>query len=312
LKKQLDETRARFDVGELTRTDVAQSEARVAGSSAALASAQARLDVSRANYVAVVGQMPTELAAVIPFPNLPANFDGALDRAEINNPSLNASRFAEMAAKSRLAVAKSGLGPRVTLGAGYGASAPTDNFKNLDERDAATATLRFTMPLFSSGLDSSRVRQASEGLNAQKIGVELTRRQVVEAVSTAWANMMAARQATLANQEQVRAAKVAAEGVKTEQQVGLRTNIEVLNAEQELRRAQLDLIDAQRTEYVASAQVLSVMGDLEAKALVGEVELYDPNTNLKAVKKKSLAPLSSVVKAIDGIADGESKAIKTR
>ncbi|MDC7684501.1 TolC family outer membrane protein [Asticcacaulis sp. BYS171W] len=305
LKRQLDETKARFDVGELTRTDVAQSEARLAASSASLAQAQAQLDVSRAQYVAVVGQTPTALDPVPGLPNLPETFDAALDRAEANNPQLNAAKWAEAAARARVAQAKAGLGPRVTLGAGYSTSAPTGDFKNLDSRDAATATVRFTMPLFSAGYNSSRVRQATEGHNAQKITVELARRGVVQDVSTAWANMIAARSATLANREQVRAASVAAEGVEYEQQVGLRTNIEVLNAVQELRRAQLDLINAQRAEYVAASQVLAVMGDLNATTLTPGVAAYDPAKNFDSVKRKGFTPFEPVIRVLDGAASDE-------
>ncbi|ESQ80462.1 TolC family outer membrane protein [Asticcacaulis sp. YBE204] len=312
LKRQLDETKARFDVGELTRTDVAQSEARLAASSASLARAQAQLDVSRAQYVAIVGQAPVALDATPELPNLPTSFDLALDRAENNNPQLNAAKWAEAAAKARVSQAKSGLGPRVTLGAGYGASAPTSDFNDLDSRDAATATLRFTVPLFSAGYNSSRVRQASEGYNAQKISVELARRNVVQDVSTAWANMTAARSATRSNQEQVRAAQVAAEGVKYEQQVGLRTNIEVLNAEQELRSAQLALIDAQRAEYVAAAQLLAVMGDLNATTLTPGVEVYDPAKNFDSVKRKGFTPFEPVIRVLDGAADSSGEIITTR
>lgn len=312
LKRQLDETKARFEAGELTRTDVAQSEARLAASSASLAQARAQLDSSRAQYVAIVGQTPTALDPVPGLPNLPVTFDAALDRAEANNPSLSAAKWAEAAARARVTQAKSGLGPRVTLGAGYATSAPTNDFNDLSSRDAATATLRVTMPLFSAGYNSSRVRQATEGYTAQKISVELARRNVVQNVSTAWANMAAARTATQANQEQVRAATVAAEGVKYEQQVGLRTNIEVLNAEQELRQAQLALINAQRAEYVAASQVLAVMGDLEARTLTPQAEIYDPAKNFDAVKNKGATPLEPVARALDGLADSSGEIVKTR
>jgi len=312
LKRQLDETKARFEAGELTRTDVAQSEARLAASSASLAQAQAQLDASRAEYVAIVGQTPTALEPVPGLPNLPATFDAALDRAESNNPTLNAAKWAEAAARARVAQAKSAQGPKVTLGASYGVNAPTNDFRDLDRHDAATATLNFTIPLFSAGYNASRVRQATESHTAQQISVELARRNVVQNVSTAWANMAAARTSTTANQEQVRAAQVAAEGVKYEQQVGLRTNIEVLNAEQELRQAQLALINAQRAEYVASSQLLAVMGDLEARALTPESEIYDPAKNFDSVKNKGATPLDPVIRVLDSAADSTGEIIKTR
>jgi outer membrane protein len=116
--------------------------------------------------------------------------------------------------------------------------------------------------------------------------------------------MIAARSAVVSNQEQVRAAGVAAEGVKTEQQVGLRTNIEVLNAEQEYRAAQLDLVNAQRSAYVAAAQLVAVTGNLTPAAFGANVEVYDPNANFKRVKNKGWTPLEPVVHVVDKTAAG--------
>ncbi len=160
------------------------------------------------------------------------------------------------------------------------------------------------MPLFSSGLNGSRVRQALENETAARLTVEETRRTVVSTVSQAWSNMIAARSAVTSNQEQVKAAQVAAEGVKTEQQVGLRTNIEVLNAEQELKSAQLDLVNAQRTQYVAAAQLLSVTGNLTAQAFVPGIVTYDPKTHFDKVASKGWTPIVPVVHAVDGAAEG--------
>ncbi len=116
--------------------------------------------------------------------------------------------------------------------------------------------------------------------------------------------MLAARSAVASNQEQVNAAQVAADGVKTEQQVGLRTNIEVLNAEQELKSAQLDLVQAQRNQYVAASQLLSVMGNLTAQTFDPSIQLYDPDQHFKQVKSKGWTPLEPVVHALDGLAAG--------
>jgi len=300
LGQQLEETRARFEVGELTRTDVAQSEARLAAATAAVSSAQAQLEASRAAYVAVVGQSPTALDPV-PALQVPSDFTQALNRAENNNPSLRAAQYDEAAARARVSQARSGLGPNIGLTASYGVNAPTNDFRDLGTRDVATAGLRVTVPLFTSGLNSSRVRQASENHNAQRLSVELSRREVVQQTSTNWANMNAARAGAEANREQVRAASVAAEGVRLEQGVGLRTNIEVLNAEQELRQAQLALIDAERSAYLASAQLLAVTGDLRADALVAGIDTYDPAANFDAVKNRGATPLEPLIRAVDGL-----------
>ncbi len=299
LKQQLDQTTAQFEAGQLTRTDVAQSQARLSASAAGLAQAQARLDSDRASYVAIVGQAPTALEPVPEIPGLPASFNAALDTAQTNNPDLQAASFAADAAASRVKAARSAFGPRVGLSVSSGESGLAPDF---GVTKATTAGVRVSVPLFSAGLNGSRVREAMENETAAKLTVEETRRTVVSTVSQAWSNMIAARSAVVSNQEQVRAAAVAAEGVKTEQQVGLRTNIEVLNAEQEYRAAQLDLVNAQRNAYVAAAQLVSVTGNLTPTLFGANVELYDPNANFKKVRNKGWTPIEPVVQAVDGAA----------
>jgi outer membrane protein len=302
LKQQLDQTTAQFEAGQLTRTDVAQSQARLSASAAGLAQAQARLDSDRATYVAIVGQAPTALEPVPEIPGLPATFNAALDTAQTNNPDLQAASFVADAAASRVKAARSAFGPRVGLSVSSAQSGFSGQLGSFEDEQQTTAGLRVTVPLFSAGLNGSRVREAMENETAAKLTVEETRRNVVSTVSQAWSNMIAARSAVVSNQEQVRAAAVAAEGVKTEQQVGLRTNIEVLNAEQEYRAAQLDLVNAQRNAYVAAAQLVSVTGHLTPTLFGANVELYDPNANFKKVKNKGWTPIEPVVKAVDGAA----------
>lgn len=304
LKKQLDQTQAQFEAGQLTRTDVAQSQARLSASAAGLAAAQAQLDSDRASYTAVVGQAPTALDPVPDLPGLPADFNAALDTAEKNNPDLASAQFAADAASARVKTARSAFGPRVGLAVTSGQSGIAGHLGNYQDTQETSATVNLSIPLFSSGLNGSRVREALENETASKLSVEVTRRNVVSTVSQAWSNMIAARSAVASNQEQVKAAQVATEGLKTEQQVGLRTNIEVLNAEQELKNAQLDLVNAQRNQYVAASQLLSVTGNLTAQAFVSTIQVYDPKTNFKKVQSKGWTPLVPVVHAVDGAASG--------
>lgn len=304
LKQQLDQTQAQFDAGQLTRTDVAQSQARLSASAASLASAQAQLDSDRASYVAIVGQSPVALEAEPALPGLPADFDAALAAAEKSNPDLQSALYAAAAAKAQVRAERSVFGPRVGLSASTGGNQPGLGIGDIVDNDASSATLRLSIPLFSAGLNGSRVRQATENYNAQLQVVEQTRRQVVSSVSQAWSQMLAARSAVASNQEQVKAATVAADGVKVEQQVGLRTNIEVLNAQQELKSAQLALIEAERGQYVAGSQLLSVMGGLTARAFVPDIQVYDPQDHFDDVKSKGWTPLEPVVHALDGLVAG--------
>src|SRR5436190_3489233 len=282
LTNQLKESQARFDVGEVTRTDVAQSQARLAAATALLQSATAQLAISRANYAAVVGQNPGELA---PEPSLatllPTDPDEAYGIAEKFNPQLRAQQYAEEASRARVAGARAERMPQVSAQATIGYSGPAIPNRPLDvlQRDlfsrGVTATVNANVPIFSGGLVSSRIRQAVERNNADKITIEGVRRVVLQGVTNSWSQMLAARANIASGEEQVRAAGIAAEGTRQEQQVGLRTTIDVLNAEQELRQAQLNLVSSKRDEYVAAASVLALMGRLEGKDLVPSVPQYD-------------------------------------
>jgi outer membrane protein len=141
-----------------------------------------------------------------------------------------------------------------------------------------------TVPLFSGGLVSSRIRQAVERNNADRITVEGVRRNVLQGVTQFWSQLIAARANISSSEEQVRAARIAAEGTRQEQQVGLRTTIDVLNAEQELRQAELNQVSSRRDEYVAAANVLATMGRLEGRNLVPTSPQYDAAKNFRKLR----------------------------
>lgn len=277
LQRQLEEAGARFEVGEITRTDVEQSRARLALSQANLAVAQATLANSRARYSAVVGQNPGQLAPEPALPPLPASVDEAYAIAEAENPTIRRADAAETAARARVRAARSEFAPTVGLSASLsGAQAPVGiRFDDFVDR-SASVDLNASIPLFTGGLNASRVRQALESENSARFQIDAARRSVLNDVAVAWNGVLAARASFIANQEQVRATTVAFEGVQAEFQVGLRTTLDVLNAQQELRNAELLLVNARRDTYVAEASVLSAMGRLEAPNLIGDVPLYDP------------------------------------
>ncbi len=230
LRRQLDESTARFEVGEITRTDVAQSEARLAQSEADLAQARAQLSVSRAAYAAVVGQSPGDLAPMPVLPGVPADFDNALDVALIDNPAIRAAGYDLQAAEANVAAAKAEYLPSLRATASYGgANTDFDRFGDIADNTRLTAGATLSVPLFTGGLNSSRVAQALERANAAQIAVEGERRSTLQSVSSAYAQSISARSTLQAGQEAVRAATVAAEGVRQEAQVGLRTTLDVLN-----------------------------------------------------------------------------------
>ena len=302
LRRQLDESNARFEVGEITRTDVAQSEARLAQSDADLANAQAQLSVSRAAYAAVVGQAPANMEALPVLPGLPTDFDSALDVALVENPGVRAAVYALQAAEANVAAARAEYLPSARLQASYGGTSNDLSGFDLTDRTSFTAGATVSVPLFTGGLNRSRVAQALERANAAQISVEGERRGVLQSVSSAYAQTIAAKSTLQAGEQAVRAASVAAEGVRQEAQVGLRTTLDVLNQELELRSAQVTLASANRNQYVAQAQLLAAMGRLGGPNLDPTIEAYDAEANYDAVRNRGALPWDGVVETLDRVA----------
>ncbi|MDB5450636.1 MAG: type secretion outer membrane protein TolC [Phenylobacterium sp.] len=286
LQKQLEESQARFDVGEITRTDVALSQARLAASQAQFQSAQAQLAVSRATYAALVGHNPGDLA---PEPSLaylmPGNVDDAFTIAEQNNPTLRAQQYGEAASRARVAAARAERMPSLSGSSSlrFG-GAPVEPFNQGLYNREVQAAVTLTVPLFNGGLTTSRIRQAIERNNADRITIETQRRSVLQTITQSWNQLIADRANIASTAEQVRAALIAAEGTRQELQVGLRTTIDVLNAESELRAAQLSQVSAGHDEYVAAATVLLTMGRLEARDLIPTQPQYDAKANFRRLR----------------------------
>ncbi len=303
LQRQLEEASARFEVGEITRTDVAQSEARLAQSEADLANAQAQLSTSRAVYAAVVGQAPGDLAPMPVLPGVPADFDSALDVALVDNPGIRAAAFTLRAAEANVAAARAEYMPSLRAQASYGGSNDDfDRFGDIADNTRLTAGATLSVPLFTGGLNASRVAAALERANAAQINVEGERRNTLQAVSSAYAQAISARSTLEAGEEAVRAATVAAEGVRQEAQVGLRTTLDVLNQELELRNAEVTLASARRNEYVAQANLLAAMGRLEGPDLDPTLEVYDPAANYQRVRNRGALPWDGVLETLDRVA----------
>ena len=308
LQRQLDEARARFEVGEITRTDVAQAEARFAGARASFSSAQAQLAISRASYAAVVGQNPGDLAAEPSLEGLlPTTVDDAFVAAEEANPQVLAAEYSERASAARLAATRAERRPTVSASGSLGYSASDaafvgkgGQFENYDQSVSGAVTVR--MPIFTGGLVNSGIRAATERNRADQLAIEEARRTALRTVSQAWNSLVGARANLAASEEQVRATRIAFEGVRQEAQVGLRTTLDVLNAEQELRNAELSLVNARRDEYVASAILLAAMGKLEARYLIPDVETYDPVLNANHVNASwGWVPWEPVLEFVDRV-----------
>jgi len=282
LGQQLQAARDRFEVGEITRTDVAQAEARVSGAQAQLSAAQAQLAASRAAYERVVGAAPTDPQAPGALPDLPENLGDAAEAALDANPQLLAARFGEEAAREQVRVARGALRPEV------GISVSASEFRESDFTGqgvgSADVRAQVSVPIFTGGLNGSRVRQALAGADEARLQVVVSQRQVIEAVTNAWNTYLAAQAVIESSRQAVRANEIAFEGVEQEAFVGLRTTLDVLDAEQELLNSRLDLVSAERDLYVASFALLQAMGRLDAQTLALPVEAYDPAEDLNRAR----------------------------
>lgn len=284
LQRQLEASQDRFDVGEITRTDVAQSEARLSRSQSALISAEAALTNSRAAYERIVGMAPGTLDASPALPPLPGTENEALDIAVTNNPALQAARFAEEASRHAISQAKGALLPTLTVEGDYTyADNPSSTVRN---SESATVTGRLTIPLYQSGAVYSQVRQAKQLNSQSRLQIREALRQVEEGVASAWEAYRAANAQITSDREQVRANEIALDGVQQEAQVGSRTTLDVLDAEQELLDSRVALVTSERNAYVAAYQLLSAVGRLNAEYLGLPVERYEPTVNYDDVSGK--------------------------
>ncbi len=278
LKKQLEAAQARFDVGEITRTDVAQAEARLAAGRSSETTAEANLKVSRLAYERAVGEAPGTLDTKPPVPMLPESQAQAREIANVQNPTLVAARAQENAARYGIDFAVGQMLPTVTVQASYGRSGqergPAETIGD-DTRLTATATV----PLYQGGAEWSAVRQAKELNNRARLNVEDARRSTDESVQNAWEAYRAARASSEANRQQVKASEIAFEGVQQELEVGSRTTLDVLDQQQELLNARVALVRTERDEVVASYSLLSAVGKLTATDLELPVQVYDPVEN---------------------------------
>lgn len=277
LKRQLEAASARFEVGEITRTDVAQAEARLSAGEAALTAAQASLKASRLSYERAVGEAPATLDPKPPVPTLPADEDQARQIANAQNPTLMAARESEAASRYAIDFAVGQLLPTVSVQASYGRSGQERFPESIGDDTRVTASA--TVPIYQGGAEWSGIRQAKELNNRARMDTEDARRATDEATSNAWEGYRASRDSSEANRSQVRAAEIAFEGVQQELEVGSRTTLDVLNQQQELLNARVALVRSERDEVVAGFSLLAAVGKLTAQELALPVQLYDPVEN---------------------------------
>ncbi len=292
----------RFEVGEGTRTDIAQAQSRLAQAESGLAQAEAQLQASRASYKRIVGHPPVDLQPVPDFA-LPENLIQAINLARENNPQLLAAYFNEEAGEASIDVAKAA--GRISVSLNGTLRAARSQVLSFTAIDQTTIGAQVTIPIWSGGTNNSRIRQAKHAKTRLAFEARDTERAVDQTVAQIWAQIEAARLSLKASQQQVTAAEVAFEGVDLEQKVGTRTTLDVLDAEQEVLNAKLSVVDAERNFTASVFQLLTTLGVFDVEGIRLPVEAYNPVDNLEAVKYRGLDALVDryVPESVQNIAD---------
>jgi outer membrane protein len=290
LTEQVRAARSRFEVGEGTRTDVAQAEASRSSAVALLSSARANAEASAAVYRQIVGEDPGRLQPVSPLAKLlPKSLAQAIDVAMVQHPAIQATQHLVDAAGHSVNSAEGALLPGVTASAGvttsYRDSTP-GSITSDGTSTSATIGATLTIPLYQGGRVSAQVRQSKESLGQARIEVDVSRDQVRAAVTSAWTQYTAGAEVVAANRELVSAAQLALNGVIEERNVGQRTTLDVLNAQADVIAAQINQVTAEHDVVLASFAILSAMGRLDVNTLGLQVATYKPEEHYEAVKDK--------------------------
>ena len=288
LRKQLEATRDRFRVGEVTRTDVAQAESSLAQATAQRINAEGQLEVSRAGFARAVGHPPGRLIMPRERPVLPATREEALGLATNDNPNVISASFTELAARDNVDFVRGQLLPQVSIVGDLNRNfAPSFTLRN-SRQDTASVTAQVTMPLYEGGAVYSQTRAAQQTVGQRRSQVDDARRQAVQTATQNWETLQAARAAIASFGTAVHAAQIALEGTQQEALVGSRTVLDVLIAEQQLFTTQSQLVTAQHDAALAEFNLAAATGRLIAPQLKLPVQLYDMERHYKSVKDKWL------------------------
>ncbi|HTO83954.1 MAG TPA: TolC family outer membrane protein [Methylomirabilota bacterium] len=281
--QQLKATKERFDVGEVTKTDVSQAQARLAGAVADVVQAQGNLTASRATYKQVIGDMPGKLTRPPVPTNLPAGSDETVALSE-NNPAILAAIFLEKAARDGTDVVFGELLPHVSVVGSVGIDNDVQG-NNVTQKDASIEA-QVVIPLYQAGGVESRVREQKQLVGQRRSELDQARRTAIQDATTSWEALDTARAQIESFTAQVASNKVALDGVIQEQQVGLRTVLDVLDAQQEVLTSEVSLVTAQRDEVVAAYSVQAAIGRLTSIDLSLPVQPYDVHQHYNEVKDK--------------------------
>ncbi len=284
LRRQLEAAQDRFRVGEITRTDVSQAEARLAGATADRIAAEGDLDRARARYRNVVGEAPQSLTQPAAPTDLPASLEAAVAAARVQHPDVVSAEFDVRSANDNIKLVRGELLP--TLNVIGTLSRAWESSANDSQLTTGSVKLDLSVPIYQKGSVYSRLREAKIDAGKSRLTLDDARRDQIQAATDAWETLAAAKARIQSFNAQIKAAEIALEGVQREATVGSRTVLDVLDAEQELLDAKVSLVRAQRDEVVAAFELKESIGLLTARQLQLPVTIYDPAANYKQVRMK--------------------------
>jgi outer membrane protein len=283
LEQTLKQTNDRFNVGEVTRTDVAQSEAQLAAGKTQLLTAESTLVTTKSNFRRIIGNEPQALAPGSPVDRyLPGTLPSAVDLGLTENPNVTAAMFGIDVSYLQVKVNEGALLPTVTMQ--LAAQQTYESTMTLYRSFGASATAQLSVPIYQGGAEYSLIRQSKETLAQQRLALEQTRDQTRANVVTAWGQLVAGKAQVQSAQSQVTASEIALNGVREEAKAGQRTTLDVLNAQQALVNARVALVTAQHDRVVASYSVLNSVGRLSPQVLNLPTTVYDPSVHYQQVR----------------------------
>jgi outer membrane protein len=283
LEQTLKQTRDRFNVGEVTRTDVAQSEAQLAAGQTQLLAAQATLTTTKANFRRIIGNDPVNLAPGSPVDRfLPGTLPGAVELSLIENPNVTAAMYGIDVQFLQVKVNEGALLPRVDVQ--IQVQQAYEQQMQVFRQFGASAIAQLAVPIYQGGAEYSLIRQSKESLAQQRLVLEQTRDQTRANTVTAWGQLVAGKAQVASAQSQVTASEIALNGVRDEAKAGQRTTLDVLNAQQALVNARVALVTAQHDRVVASYAVLSAVGRLAPQVLGLNTTVYDASVHYHQVR----------------------------
>jgi outer membrane protein len=285
LQEQLRQTRDRFNVGEVTRTDVAQAESRLASGRSQVLTAEANYKASVATYRQVIGTNPHDLSAGTPVDRYsPHNLPGAVSLGTAIHPAVTGAEYNVDVAQMAVKVAEAALLPTVSVSGSYTKNYEVAGSLNTIENYNASVFGTLSMPIYQGGAEYSLIRQSKETLGQKRLDLDISRDSVRQEIVQSWGRLEAAKANIDATQAQVQAAEIALDGVRQEARVGQRTTLDVLNAQQELVNARVALVTAQRDRVVASYTLLAAVGRLSPTVLGLHVPVYRPIVHYQQVR----------------------------